>query len=160
MTLHTIIAFHFRGGSAISSPNYLSSSGTTSLWTQINLTLNYSRIAIFFVALITQLLALFGTATDTNVLVWTYGAGYLAGIVTMIYVAVEFYVYDTAIAGGKAEDLALAATVRKELIFIGLVEVFAGSTLQFHERSWKQSYIESKESNDSNERSSENETVE
>ena len=109
------------------------------------------------------MLALFGTATDTNVLVWTYGAGYLAGIVTMIYVAVDFYVYDTAIAGGKAEDLALAATVRKELIFIGLVEVFAGSTLQFHERSWKQSYIESKdskESKESNERSSENETVE
>ena len=86
------------------------------------------------------MLALFGVASDLNLMMWQYGVGYLGKSIGLVFVAADFFVYDSARTDSSNENLALAETVRKELIFFGLVETLANSTLYFHSRSWYASY--------------------
>ena len=59
--------------------------GSRNYWQYSNMLLQYSRIAIFSVAFITQLLAMLDMAAPINTQVWTYGVFMLMGAINFSY---------------------------------------------------------------------------
>ena len=103
--------------------------------------LSYSKAFIFGVASIMQLLALFGVATEINESVWVIGAAYLNFLVVMIYLAMEFVVWNSlrSKVDSSAEAKSAIAIVRKEFWLLVFSEAVSASTLRFHYRSWRES---------------------
>ena len=64
-------------------------------WQYANMLLQYSRIAIFSAAFITQLLAMLGIAAPINTLVWSYGVFMLMSFINGSYLFAMFFAYET-----------------------------------------------------------------
>ena len=71
--------------------------------------LQYSRIAIFSAAFITQLLAMLGIAAPVNTLVWSYGVFMLMSFINGLYLMAMFFAYtliaSAVISGNDTEAL-------------------------------------------------------
>ena len=80
-------------------------------WQYANMFLQYSRIAIFSAAFITQLLAMFGIAAHINTLVWTYGVFMLMGVINFSYLGAMLSSYDTVTTEVLSNNTAQAVIV-------------------------------------------------
>lgn len=59
--------------------------GSTNYWELSNMIYNYGMIAIWGVAVITQLMSIFGVMPEINMLVWSYGVGIGGLFITISY---------------------------------------------------------------------------
>ena len=69
---------------------------TGNLWKYADMLNNYSKIAIFGVALITQILSMAGLFASINMLVWSYGVFVTYFSITIVYTLMMGYTYQMA----------------------------------------------------------------
>ena len=59
--------------------------GTSKTWERANLIYNYGSIAVWGLALITQLLSMGGILADINYLIWSLGVALGGLVITLVY---------------------------------------------------------------------------
>ena len=117
---------------------------TTTNWWKLSAQIgSYGALGLYGLATLTQLLSLFGVASETNVLVWQYGVG-IAGMVVKaaagILLAIAYEQAWTISQDGANANQATAATVLAEIeqgmIEKGALEASSTFTLYSQYENW------------------------
>ena len=112
------------------------------LWKIANMMLHYSKLAMFGVALILQIVSVAGIANDINLLVWDWSIFVAYGSIQILYAVLLGYSYDTAVNKCRQEELTGACGVvtlmdQDWTTFLGMA-AFSTSLLSMDTGAWRQ----------------------
>lgn len=116
---------------------------TINWWEYASLTKQYGFLAIFGIAFITQLVALFGVIESVNVLIWQWAVGFGGTLIASVYLVLMGLAYDKVATKCRA-DTADAACFLQTYLNTDLAIFLASTaltfaTLKFDLKKWYQS---------------------